>query len=307
MGSPEPGSAPPPAPDAPAARSPVLRGIALMMFAVAVFATMDTTAKYLSRFYPVPGIVWARYAVNLLLLVAFLVATRRWHVMRTQRPGIQVLRGILLGSATMLFFLSLTRLPIADATAIGFVMPLFIALLAVPMLKERMDGPRMAAILAGLAGALIIVRPGASVFTPYALLPLAMAAVNSLYHILTRKIAGLEPPLTSLFYGALVGAVMFAPVVPFRFEPPDTAFHWLLLGLLGGLATIGHLALIRAYDCAPATVLAPYQYSILLWVMLSGYLVFGDFPDGWSIAGMAVIVLAGLYVANRQRLTMRRS
>ena len=296
-----------PHPPTRAPRPPVLRGIALIMFAVAIFATMDTTAKYLSRYYTMPGIVWSRYAGNLVLLVALFGVTGRWRLMRTARPGIQVLRGILLGSATMLFFLSLTRLPIADATAIGFVMPLFIALLAVPMLKERMDAPRMIAILAGLAGALIIVRPGASVFTPYALLPLAMAVVNSLYHILTRRIAGLEPPMTSLFYGALVGAVMFSPVVPFQFQAPETAFHWLLLGMLGVLATIGHLALIRAYDCAPATVLAPYQYSILLWVMLSGYLVFGDFPDRWSIVGMAIIVAAGLYLANRQRLTMRRN
>ena len=296
-----------PPPPARAPRPPVLRGIALIMFAVAIFATMDTTAKYLSRYYPMPGIVWSRYAGNLVLLVALLGVTGRWRLMRTARPGIQVLRGILLGSATMLFFLSLVKLPIADATAIGFVMPLFIALLAVPMLKERMDAPRMIAILAGLAGALIIVRPGASVFTPYALLPLAMAVVNSLYHILTRRIAGLEPPMTSLFYGALVGAVMFSPVVPFQFQAPDTAFHWLLLGMLGVLATIGHLALIRAYDCAPATVLAPYQYSILVWVMLYGYLIFGDFPDRWSIVGMAIIVAAGLYLANRQRLTMRRN
>lgn len=292
---------------APRPRNPALRGIALITFAVAVFAAMDTTAKYLSQFYPMPGIVWARYAGNLALLVTILLASGRWRLMRTARPGIQGLRGVLLGASTMLFFLSLVKLPIADATAIGFVMPVFIALLAVPMLKERLDPPRMIAIAAGLAGALIIVRPGASVFTPYALLPLGMAAMNSLYHILTRKIAGLEPPLTSLFYGALVGAVMFTPVVPFQFEPPGTALHWLLLGLLGALATVGHLALIRAYDYAPATALAPYQYSILVWVMLSGYLVFGDFPDRWSIAGMAVIVAAGLYLANRQRLTTRRT
>lgn len=292
--------------DAPQPRPPALRGIALILFAVAIFATMDTTAKYLSRFYPMPGVVWARYAVNLVLLVTLLGLTGRWSLMRTRRPGIQVLRGVLLGCATMLFFLSLTVLPIAAASAIGFVMPLFIALLAVPLLKERLDAPRFVAVLAGLAGALIIVRPGASVFTPYALLPVAMAAVNALYQILTRKVAGVEPPLTSLFYGALVGAVMFAPVVPFQFQAPETGFHWLLLVLLGSLATVGHLALIRAYEFAPATVLAPYQYSVLLWVTISGYLVFGDFPDGWTFAGMAVIVASGLWLANHQRYAVRR-
>ncbi len=287
--------------------NPALRGIALILGAVAIFAVMDTTAKYLGRFYPMPGVVWARYAVNLVLLVAILAVRGDWRYMRTTRPGIQVLRGMMLGSATMLFFLSLTVLPIAEAAAIGFVMPLFIALLAVPMLKERMDMPRMLAILVGLAGALIIVRPGSAVFTPYALLPIAMAVVNALYQILTRKLAGVEPPLTSLFFGALVGAVMVAPVVPFAFSLPATALHWALLLMLGTLATIGHFILILAYSHATATTLAPFQYSVLVWVMVLGYVVFGDFPDHWSLAGMAVIVLSGLYLVNRQRFIVHKS
>lgn len=277
-----------------------------MMIAVGFFALIDTTAKYLSQHYPVPGIVWARYAGNLLLLVAILAARGELRYMRTARPGIQTLRGILLGAATMLFFLSISVLPLAEASAIGFVMPLFIAVLAVPMLKERMDMPRMLAVLAGLAGALIIVRPGSALFTHFALLPLATAVVNALYHILTRKLSGIEPPMTSLFYGALVGAVMFAPVVPFAVELPDSPLHWLLFGLLGVFATAGHLALIRAYEHAPATVLAPFHYSVLIWMMLLGLLVFGDFPDRWSLAGMAVIVLSGLYIANRQRFIVHK-
>jgi drug/metabolite transporter (DMT)-like permease len=278
-----------------------------MLFAVGIFALMDTSAKYLAGFYPMPGIVWARYAGNLALLLVIFGVRGEWRYARTARPGIQTLRGLLLGCATMLFFLSLTVLPIAEAAAIAFVMPLFIALLAVPMLKERMDTPRMLAVLAGLAGALIIVRPGSAIFTPYALLPLVMAGANALYHILTRKIAGVEPPMTSLFYGALVGAVMFAPVVPFAFELPRAALHWALLAGMGVLATIGHLALIRAYEHAPATVLAPFHYSILIWVMILGFLVFGDFPDHWSLTGMAVIVLSGLYLANRQRFIVHKS
>ncbi|MGE0875234.1 MAG: DMT family transporter [Burkholderiales bacterium] len=287
--------------------NPALRGIALMSLAVAFFALIDTTAKYLSQSYPVPGIVWVRYAGNLVLLVAILAARGELRRMRTSRPGIQTLRGILLGAATMLFFLSISVMPLAEAAGIGFVMPLFMVLLAVPMLNERLDRPRLAAVLVGLAGALLIVRPGSAMFTPYALLPLAMAVVNALYQILTRKIAGVEPPMTSLFYGALVGAVMFAPVLPFAFVMPSGAFDWMLFALLGVFATAGHLALIRAYECAPVGVLAPFHYSVLIWMMLLGYLVFGDFPDQWSLAGMAVIVASGLYIANRQRYAVRRS
>jgi drug/metabolite transporter (DMT)-like permease len=180
--------------------------------------------------------VWLRYARNLLLLLAILALRGQLRLMRTARPGIQAMRGVLLGAATMLFFLSISVMPLAEAAGIGFVMPLFMVLLAVPMLKERLDMPRLAAVLVGLAGAL----------------------------------------------------------------------HWLLFALLGVFATAGHLALIRAYEHAPVGVLAPLHYSVLFWMMLLGYLVFGDFPDHWSLAGMAIIVASGLYIANRQRYIVRK-
>jgi len=140
----------------------------------------------------------------------------------------------------------------------------------------------------------------------YALLPLAMALVNALYQILTRKVAGVEPALTSLFYGSLVGAVMFTPVLPFAWLTPHDPWHWALLVALGLLATVGHFILIRAFECAPASLLAPFVYTQLLWTILVGFLVFGDLPDRWSLVGMAIIVASGLYLASRQRLTVRK-
>lgn len=277
-----------------------------MVAAVGVFTLMDTIAKYLSRWYPVPGIVWARYASNLIVLLVWFAACGELRRLRTARPGIQLARGLLLASATLLYFTSLSVLPLAGAAAIGFVLPLFVAALAVPMLKERLDLPRLLAIAAGFAGALIIVRPGSVSFTLYALLPVAMALCNALYQILTRKVAGVEHPLTSLVWGAIVGAVLLSAVLPFAWKTPDQALHWVLLGVIGVLASIGHYLLIRAYDYAPATLLAPFTYSGLVWAMLLGLAVFGNFPDGWSLAGMSVIVASGLFLASRQRLTVRR-
>lgn len=277
-----------------------------MVAAVGVFTLMDTIAKYLSRWYPVPGIVWARYATNLVVLLIWFVARGELHRIRTARPGIQLARGLLLAGATSLYFTSLTVLPLAEAAAIGFVLPLFVAALAVPMLKEHLDAPRAVAIAAGLAGALLIVRPGSASFTLFALLPMAMALFNALYQILTRKVAGVEHPLTSLIWGALVGAVLLSVVLPFAWKTPDALLHWVLLGVIGVLASIGHYLLIRAYDYAPATLLAPYTYTGLVWAMLLGLGVFGNFPDGWSLAGMAVIVASGLFLAGRQRLAVRR-
>ena len=286
--------------------TPALRGTLLVVVAVGVFAVMDTIAKYLARSYPVSGVVWARYAANLLVLLVFLAARGELGRLRTARPGLQIMRGLLLAAASLLYFTSLTVLPLAEAAAIGFVMPLFLALLAVPMLGERMDGARLAAVLAGLAGALVIVRPGAAAFTAYALLPIGMALCNALYQILTRKVAGVEHPLTSLVWGAIVGAVLLSFALPFAWVTPTDPWHWVLLGIIGVLASIGHFTLIRAYDYANATGLAPFFYTQLVWVMLLGWLVFGDFPDGWSLLGTGIIVASGIYLVGRQRLTMHR-
>jgi drug/metabolite transporter (DMT)-like permease len=278
-----------------------------MIAAVGVFTLMDTIAKYLAQWYPVPGIVWARYAANLAIILAWLAARGELRHLRTARPGIQLARGLLLAGATLLYFSSLVVLPLAEAAAIGLLMPLLVAALAVPMLGEALDAKRLGAILAGLAGALLIVRPGSALFTGYALLPMGMALCNALYQILTRKVAGLEHPMTSLVWGAIVGAVLLSAALPFAWQAPAEPWHWLLLGVIGVLASLGHYFLIRAYDHAPAIVLAPYTYSALVWAMLLGFVVFGNFPDGWSLAGMAVIVASGLFIAARQRLAVRKT
>lgn len=283
-----------------------LRGILLMLIAIASFSVMDTIAKYLAQSYPVGSVVWARYAVNLVVLSVFLVVRGEVGRVRTARPMTQIVRGLMLGASTLLYFTSLTVLPLAEAAAIGFVLPVFVAILAVPMLNERIDMPRIIAIVVGLSGALIVVRPGTALFTVYALLPVAMAVCNAFYQILTRKIAGVEHPLTSLFYGSLIGTIMSTVLLSAGVAMPVGWFHWVLFLALGVIATVGHFVLIRAFDYAPATLLSPFVYSQLIWVMLFGWLVFDDFPDGWSLAGMAVIVASGLYIANRQRLTARR-
>jgi len=139
-------------------------------------------------------------------------------------------------------------------------------------------------------------------------LPLGMAVCNALYQILTRKLAGVEHPMTSLFWGALIGTLLFTPFLPTtRAQMPEEPLHWLLFGLMGVFGLIGHLLLIRAYDYANASLLVPMHYSQLVWVILLGYLVFDDFPDGWSLVGMGIIVVSGLYLVNRQRLAVTRS
>lgn len=290
-----------------ASSSSAQRGILLIVAATGLFVLMDSIAKHLAQWYPMPGVIWARYLVNLGMILAWFAARGELRRVLTARPGIQLARGALLASSTFLYFMSLTVLPLANAAAIGFVLPLFVAALAVPMLGERLDLARALAIVAGLAGALIIVRPGSDVFTPYALLPIGMAVCNALYQVLTRKIAGSEHPLTSLVWGALVGAVLMSAAAPFYFQMPAVGWHWVLLAVVGVCASVGHYLLIRAYEFANATLLAPYTYTALVWALLLGFLLFGQLPDAWAVTGMAIIVLSGLFLAARQRLAVRRS
>ncbi|HEY5636922.1 MAG TPA: DMT family transporter [Burkholderiales bacterium] len=283
-----------------------MRGVAMMIAAVGIFALLDTSAKLLAgRGYPVAMVAWARYAGNLLLILAWLAGAGALGRLRTRRPGTQVLRGLMLGGATLLYFNALARMPIADAAAIGFVMPLVVALLAVPMLNERLDPVRLGIVLLGLAGAIIIVRPGSGLFGWVALLPLGMALCNAFYQILTRKLSGIEHPMTSLFWGALVGTAMLSPFLGAAWMPPASLADALLFMLLGAFGFAGHLLLIRAYEHATVALLAPLHYSQLVWVLLLGWLLFGEFPDLWSLLGMAVIVVSGLALVNRQRLAVR--
>lgn len=287
------------------ARPHTLRGILMIMTAVAMFTCMDSMAKYLSRYYPVPGIVWARYAFHLLFVVLILGPRLKLGLVRTKRPGLQILRGMLLAVSSMLFFSALKFMPMAEASSISFVAPMLVTLLGVFLLKEKVEPARWVAVIAGFVGVLIIIRPGSGIFAWVAVLPLATAASFAGYQLLTRKLAGVDGPYTSLFYSGLIGTVMLAVVLPFQWTTPTTVVHALMLPAIGLVGGLSHLILIRAYDQAAVSTLAPFSYTQLIWVILMGYLVFGDFPDHWSLTGIAVIMASGIYMARHQHLSER--
>jgi drug/metabolite transporter (DMT)-like permease len=283
-----------------------LRGILMIMSAVALFTVMDAIAKYLSRTYPVPLIVWARYAFHLLLIVVALGPRLGLGLARTSRPGMQILRGCMLVASTMLFVNAVKRMPLAEASSITFVAPVLVTLLAVLILKERVDLARWLAVGAGFIGVLIVIRPGSGVFTWASLLPLGTAGFFASYQILTRHLAGLESPYVSIFYAGLVGTVVMSVGLPGFWVMPETALHALLFVVIGMIGGLSHLILMKAYDYASASRLAPFSYTQLLWVILTGYLVFGDFPDHWSLVGITVIVLSGVYIATHQQFARRK-
>jgi drug/metabolite transporter (DMT)-like permease len=272
-----------------------LVGIGLVLLAFTILPVLDGIAKLMGeRFHPM-HITWGRYAFNMLVLLPIVAPRFGWRLLTPPRLGLQVIRGLCLLAATMLFFTALMYLTMAETLALAFVYPLIVTVAAPFVLGERLSAAKLVAALIGFCRAVLIIRPGAAVFQPASLLAFSTAFVFSVYIMLTRKLAGLAPHLHSLFFTAFVGAVAMTPIVPFVW----VAMSWLdWLGFLaiGSIAAAGHLLLLRAYERAPASVLAPLGYFEIVSTVAIGWLLFGDLPDAWTWAGILVIVGSGVFV-----------
>jgi drug/metabolite transporter (DMT)-like permease len=285
----------------PGSAHPLRRALPLFLLAGFCLSTLDATAKWLTRDYALFLVVWARYAGQMLFVVPFVRHRAGPGFWRTRRLPLQLLRSSLLLAATFCFFGALRYLPLAEGSAITFLGPIIIVVLSGPMLGERPNRWRWATAITGFLGIVIVLRPGSAVFHPAALLLLGTAVCNSLYYLLTRRLAD-EDPRTTLFYSALVGAVGLTLLLPFAAAGglPDgrDAALFLLLGLLAGL---GHWSVTNAYLAAPASLLTPFTYLQMLWATGWGFLVFGHLPDAWSAVGMVVILASGLALAWHER------
>ena len=281
------------------------RGVLMIMTAVALFAVMDTISKYLTGFYPVTTVVWARYAFHTLFVVVSLGPRFGRSLIRTARPGAQLLRGLLLAGASLFFVSGLKHIPLAECSAISFLAPLLVTVMAVLVLKERVEIARWIAVAGGLVGVLIIIRPGSAIFSWASLMPLGTAACFASYQILTRRLAGLESPYTSILYSGLVGTLLLTIPLVYAWAPLQQPMHLALFVSIGMAGGASHLILIKAYDLAPASRLAPFSYTQMIWATIAGYVVFDAFPDLWSLVGTGVIVAGGIYTATHQHLSER--
>lgn len=279
------------------------RGILLVLASIAMFTLMDALAKHLSQSYPPLQVVWARYAGQTVLVSLFFLP-RMGSVLRTRRPGLQLLRSLLQFGATAFFFLSLAHIGLAEATAITDVNPVLITLGAALFLGERLGPRRIAGVIMALIGAMIIIRPGMGVFQPAALLPLACAACFAGYALATRFVGDTEAPATSLMYSAMFGTVATSIMMIWWFEPIAVADLW-GFALIGAIGTAGQFLLIRAYTIAEAGAIAPFGYVGILYATIWGVVFFDEWPDGWTIVGALVIAGAGLYVWHRETRASR--
>ncbi|HUF86086.1 MAG TPA: DMT family transporter [Thermohalobaculum sp.] len=282
-----------------AAMTPESRGILAVLFAFLSFAVMDTAAKHLMHELHPVQVVWARYASQTAFIVVIL-APRLKLMARTQNPGLQLVRSGLLFTATLLFFSALSLMKFAEAAALMQTAPLFITALAAPVLGEMVGVRRWVGVAVGLVGALIIIRPGLEVFQPAGLLPLGGAVCLALYQITTRMLSANDRIWTTMLYTAGVGTLIATLAVPFFWTQP-TLVQGGLMALMGVIAGFGHLALVYGFGQAQAAVLAPFNYTSLVWATLFGYLVFAELPDAATVAGAALVVVAGLYVWQRER------
>lgn len=287
--------------DAAAAYRARLMGIALMCGAVATFACLDTTAKYLGRQIDILQIVWARYTFAFLLSLLIFNPLSRPGLLQTGRPVLQVIRATILLGSTVLNFFALKYLRLDQVLAISFSTPFFVAALSGPTLGEWVGPRRWAAIAVGFVGILVVTRPGFGLVHPAAFLAILAALSYAAYFLTTRLLARTDSNETTLFYSNFVGAVLMAPVIPFIWHRLDL-FQFVLLVTAGALASFGHYLLIRANRLAPSSLLSSFIYSQLVWVVLLGYLVFGDVPDGYSLVGSTIVIASGLYMLHRERV-----
>lgn len=270
------------------------RAIALMIAAVFCLSVMDACVKAVSPAIGTFPALWARYAGQM-LVVLVLVAPRLRTVARSRYPMLQLARSLLLLSATFFFFTGLSRIGLAEATAVMVLNPLFITLGGALFLGEALGPRRVGAIVVAFAGAMLIIRPGSEAFNPAALLPLGAAICFAGYSLITRAVGASEDVWTSLFYTALVGGLLMTVTAPLYWVWPDPQ-SLLLMAAIALVGTAGQLLLIRAFSQAEAGLLAPFCYSGLVFATLIGVVAFAEFPSPMTLLGAIVIASAGLYV-----------
>ena len=274
------------------AQGPALAGIALTLGAVALFASLDTATKLVLTTVPMMMALWFRYFVQAVATAAIMLPRRGWRSWHTQRPGLHLLRGLLLVSSSLAAFSALQHIQVAEFTAIVALSPLIVTALAALLFGERVSPARWLLVLGGLGGALIIIRPGAESFSAAMLLPLLVLAANSSFQLLTSRMVRSEDPMTMHLYTGCIGALIASLALPWVWRELSW-LEWGRMMVMGLSAAIGHFLLILAYSRTPVAVLSPYLYAQIAFAVIGGWLVFSHTPDGWALLGMCVIAACG--------------
>lgn len=276
-------------------------GIVLIVAGTVLIATMDAIVKHVSETYSVLQITWLRLLVQIPILLVLVPPARMPALLKSTRPGLQALRASLIVVMSLAFFTAIHLIPLADAYAIMFLAPFLITALSVPVLGEKVGWRRWTAVIVGAVGVVLVIRPGMGVVEWGALLALLMAFCSAVFHLTTPILGRTEDPVSTLYYGAILGSVVLLVGLPFVWVAPD-ALDWSLLVAIGVLGTIGNVFVMRAFQRLPASTLSPFLYLYLLWATGYGIVFFDEVPDVWAVAGGTLIVGAGFYMFRRERL-----
>jgi drug/metabolite transporter (DMT)-like permease len=278
--------------------------ILLILSSAFIFAVSDAAAKLIVGSLPPVEVLWMRSAVVAALSVPVILLRRGPGIIRTAHPVLQIIRGLSVLGASLLFLWGLIDLPVADASAINFIWPVLITVFSIIMLKEKVGVRRALATALGFAGMLIIIRPGSSAFHPAAVFPLGAAVVWSFASVLTRMMSADEAAETTILWSAAVSLVVSTILLPFVFVMPG--WREIGIGLFIGIGSAtAHAMIVFAFSRAPASALAPFSYTQLIWAAVCGYVLFGTFPDRWVVLGAAFIAASGIYTAHRERIRQR--
>ena len=276
-------------------------GIALIIFAMLVFALQDGITKHLATTYSAPQILWIRFSFFVVFALLYSMRTKPLRACLTSNvPVLQIIRSLLIVAEIGFFILAVRHLPLAETHALFATFPLMATAIAALFLKEPVGIRRWSAIVVGLLGVIIILRPGAAVIAPAALIALLCAFMFAGYQVITRLVSKYDDSETSVTYMAVVGLIAMTALGPFFWKTPDAeGWKWLLL--LALTAALGHFLLIKALEFAPASLLQPFNFTLLVFASTVGYFAFGDVPDMWTVLGAIVIVGSGIYTVHRER------
>jgi len=281
--------------------SAVARGIINILLAMALFTAQDAIAKYLAEAgVSIWQLMFCRAFFAFLPILPLIHARHGWAALRTHRPRDHLARALVAMAALLCFFYGVRVIPLADAYALSFTAPLFMTALSVPLLGERVGWHRWSAVAVGFVGVVVMIRPGAGVFEPAALVVLAGALLYALGIILVRGLSATEASLTIVFYFSLFGSLVSALALPVAGTWPADWRAGALMAALGVVGGLAQLCLTRAYALAPVAVIAPFDYTAMIWAVLVGLTVFGDVPQLPVVAGAALVIAGGIYIIHRE-------
>ena len=281
-----------------------MKAITFNLLAWVMLPIMDGFAKYLSSDLPVLQITWARYFFTVAFTLPIMFFFFRKNLVWTDKPKLQLIRGLILLTANVCFFYSISIISLAKALTLAFIAPLIVTAFSPIFLGEKVGFRRGSAVIIGFIGSMVVIRPGFVEINLASLAALGTGVMYGFYLIITRKLSSSDNPLLTLLLTGVVGAIIISFVMPFVWIKP-TLNQWSMMAAIGIFACVGHLFIILSLKYADASKLAPFSYFEIVTNIIIGYYFFSDFPDKWTFLGLFIIILSGIYISRRENIVKR--